>query len=133
MLCVFRALLQPLLYVRALGEPPVQNLRQPDQRSKIKRGPFCHHAVKYFAAVLLPCAIKAGKEVRASAFLVPHARPRPRWDSFLPRSFAAISAMATCFFASARATAPIARCTEERGIGMSVTSVCCDGPRGQFP
>jgi hypothetical protein len=106
----------------------VKNLRQPDQRLKIKLGPFGHHAVKYFAAVLLPRAIETGKEVlarflvcafgpaagvfRASAFLVPHARPRPRWDSFLPRSFAAISVMATSFFA-VRAMARITRCTEE--------------------
>jgi hypothetical protein len=64
--------LQSLQYVRTilapiksrrLGDPTVQNLRQPDQRLKIELGPFGHHAVEYFAAVLLPDAIKTGKEV----------------------------------------------------------------------
>ena len=63
--------LQPLQYVRTIlapiksrrfGEPTVENLHQPDQRSKIKLGPFRHHAVKYFAAVPPPCAIKTGKK-----------------------------------------------------------------------
>ncbi len=72
-----RALLQPLQYVRTivapiksrrLGKPTVQNHRQPDQRLKIKLGPFRHHAVEYFAAVL-PGAVKTGKEV-LSEFLV---------------------------------------------------------------
>ena len=44
----------------------MENLRQPDQRLKIKLGPFGHHAVEYFAAVLLPCAIKTGKKFLAS-------------------------------------------------------------------
>jgi hypothetical protein len=46
--------------------------------------------------------------------------PSPAVGQLLPRRFAAISVMATSFFASARAMARIARCTEERGI--SVTS-----------
>jgi hypothetical protein len=66
-----RAVLQPLqdvftilapIKIRGLGEPPVQNHRQPDQRLKIKLGPFGHDAVEYFAAVLLPRAIQTGKE-----------------------------------------------------------------------
>jgi hypothetical protein len=66
------SLLQPLQDVRTiaasikfrgLGEPTVQNLRQPDHRLKIELGPFRHHAVEYFAAVLLPGAIETGKEV----------------------------------------------------------------------
>jgi hypothetical protein len=74
----FHALLQPLEYVRTilapiksrrLGEPTVQNLRQPDQRLKIELGPFGHHAVEYFAAVLLSRLIKTGEEV-LSQFLV---------------------------------------------------------------
>ena len=40
----------------------MKNLRQPDQRLKIKLGPFGHHAVEYFATMLLPHAIKTGKE-----------------------------------------------------------------------
>ena len=47
----------------------VQNLRQPDHRLKLELGPFSHHAVEYFAAVLLPGAVKTGKEV-LSEFLV---------------------------------------------------------------
>ena len=65
----FCSLLQPLQYVRTilapiksrrLGKPTVQNHRQPDQRLKIKLGPFRHHAVEYLAAVLPPRAIKTG-------------------------------------------------------------------------
>jgi hypothetical protein len=65
----FCSLLQPLQYVRTilapiksrrLGKPTVQNHRQPDQRLKIKLGPFRHHAAEYLAAVLLPRAIKTG-------------------------------------------------------------------------
>jgi hypothetical protein len=40
----------------------VENLRQPDHRLKIELGPFRHHAVEYFAAVLLPRTNKTGKE-----------------------------------------------------------------------
>ena len=40
----------------------MENLRKFDQRLKIELGPFGHHAVEYFAAVLLPRAIKTGKE-----------------------------------------------------------------------
>jgi hypothetical protein len=67
----FRALLQALQYVRTilapikfrrLGGPTVENLRQPDQRLKIELGPFGHHAVEHFAAVLLPGAIETGKK-----------------------------------------------------------------------
>ena len=47
----------------------MQNLRQPDQRLKIELGPFGHHAVEYFAAVLLPGAIETGKKF-LSEFLV---------------------------------------------------------------
>jgi hypothetical protein len=36
---------------------------------KIELGPFGHHAVEYLAAMLLPRAIKTGKEVLAE-FLV---------------------------------------------------------------
>ena len=46
----------------------MQNLRQPDQRLKIELGPFGHHAVEYFAAVLLPRAIKTGKEDSSASF-----------------------------------------------------------------
>jgi hypothetical protein len=70
---VLRPLLQSLQYVRTilapikpgrLGEPTVQNLRQPDHRPKIVLGPFRHHAVEYFlAAMPPPRAIKMGKEV----------------------------------------------------------------------
>jgi hypothetical protein len=60
---------------RRLGEPTVQNLRQPDQRLKIELGPFGHDAVEYFAAVLLPRTIKTGKEVqRVSSVSVPRRR-----------------------------------------------------------
>ena len=103
---VLLALLQSLQHVRTiaapvkswrLGELTAENQRQPDQRLKIELGPFGHHAVEYLAAMLLPRAIKTGKEVlarflvcafgpaagvfRASAFLVPHARFRPRWTA----------------------------------------------------
>jgi hypothetical protein len=73
-----RPLVQPLQHVRtilapiksrSLGLLTVENLRQPDQRLKIEIGPLGHHAVEYFAAVLLPRAIKTGKEV-LSEFLV---------------------------------------------------------------
>ena len=47
----------------------MENQRQPDQRLKIELGPFGQHAVEYFAAVLLPRAIKTGKE-DFSEFLV---------------------------------------------------------------
>ena len=40
----------------------MQNLRQPDHRLKIELGPFRHHAVEHFAAVLLPGAIETGKK-----------------------------------------------------------------------
>jgi hypothetical protein len=72
------SLLQSLQYVRTivapiksrrLGKPTVQSYRQSDQRLKIKLGPFGHHAVEYFAAVLPPRAIKTGKE-GLSEFLV---------------------------------------------------------------
>jgi hypothetical protein len=56
-----RTILAPIK-IRGLGEPTVKNLRQPDQRLKIKLGPFGHHAVEYFATMLLPHAIKTGKE-----------------------------------------------------------------------
>ena len=74
----FCSLLQPLQHVRTilapiksrgLREPTAQNLRQSDQRVKIKLGSFGHHAVEYLAAMLLPRAIKTGKEVLAE-FLV---------------------------------------------------------------
>jgi hypothetical protein len=63
-----RTILAPIKS-RRLGEPKVENLRQPDQRLKIELGPFRHHAVEYFAAVLLPRTIKTGKEA-FSEFLV---------------------------------------------------------------
>ena len=47
----------------------MQNQRQPDQRLKIKLGPFGQNAVEYLAAMLLPRAIKTGKEV-LSEFLM---------------------------------------------------------------
>ena len=59
-----RTILAPIKS-RRLGKPTVENLRQPDQRVKIKLGPFGHHAVEYLAAMLLPRAIKTGKEVLA--------------------------------------------------------------------
>jgi hypothetical protein len=80
---------------------------------------FGHQAVEYLVAMPPPCAIKTGKEA-LSEFLAVRVRPGGgrflmpprRWDSFLPRSFAAISVMATSFFA-VRAMARITRCTEE--------------------
>ena len=47
----------------------MENLRQPDQRLKIERGPFGHHAVAYFAAVPPPRTIKIVKKF-FSEFLV---------------------------------------------------------------
>ena len=47
----------------------MENLRQSDQRLKIKLGPFGHHAVEYLAAMLPPRAIETGKEFFAE-FLV---------------------------------------------------------------
>jgi hypothetical protein len=41
----------------------MENLRKFDWRLNIELGPFGHHAVEHFAAVLLPCAIKTGKKV----------------------------------------------------------------------
>jgi hypothetical protein len=75
---VLRPHVQSLQYVltiaapiksRRLGKPTVQNLRQPDQRLKIKLGPFGHHAVEYLAAMPSPRAIKTGKKF-FSEFLV---------------------------------------------------------------
>jgi hypothetical protein len=69
----FCSLLQPLQYVRTivapiksrrLGKPTVQNHRQPDQRLKIKLGPFRHHAVEYFAAVLPGTSCKSPRSWR---------------------------------------------------------------------
>jgi hypothetical protein len=74
----FRALLQSLQYVctilapiksRRLGEPTVENLRQSDQRLKIKLGSFGQHAVEYLAAMPPPRAIETGKKF-LSEFLV---------------------------------------------------------------
>jgi hypothetical protein len=47
----------------------MENLRKFDWRLNIELGPFGHHAVEYLAAMLLPRAIKTGKEF-FSEFLV---------------------------------------------------------------
>jgi hypothetical protein len=79
-----RALLQSLQHVGTIAAPIKipeawgANCGKPhkfDQRLKIEVGPFGHHAVEYFAAVLLPGAVKTGKEVqRVSSVSVPRRR-----------------------------------------------------------
>jgi hypothetical protein len=63
-----RTIAAPIKF-RRLGEPTVENHRQPDHRLKIDHGPFGQHAVEYLAAMLLPRMVEAGKEV-LSEFLV---------------------------------------------------------------
>jgi hypothetical protein len=61
----------PLAEIAAVSAPDFVH----DQRLKIEVGPFGHHAVEYFAAVLLPGAVKTGKEVqRVSSVSVPRRR-----------------------------------------------------------
>lgn len=65
---------------------------------------------------------------RSSPFLAAHARARLRRPSFLPRSSLVSSAMAICFLASARATARMARWTDERGMPVPSAIIRTDKP-----
>jgi hypothetical protein len=47
---------------RWLGEPTMQNLRQLDQRLKIKLGLFGPKALEHLAPILLPRPIEIGEE-----------------------------------------------------------------------